>query len=87
MVEQVVHGHRSQQVVLVVNHRSAHQVVGGEVASHGGQRGLRSEREQVSVHNSADQLGRRVTKQPLQMHTTQVVPSGRGRGRARDEHH
>ncbi len=45
------------------------------------------EREQVSVHNSADQLGRRVTKQPLQMHTTQVVPSGRGRGRARDEHH
>lgn len=65
MVEHVVDRHRADEMLLVVDDRSADEVVRREVPGHGRQAVLRAELGQRLVDDSADQAGGRFTKELL----------------------
>ena len=77
VIEHVVDGHRAEQVVLVVDDRCAHQVVGREEPGDVGQRGIRRQVRHLGVQRAGDQFERRLAEQPLGVHAAQV-PAGRG---------
>ena len=73
------------QPALRVDDRRGHQVVGGEVAGHLGQRRLRAQRLEV-VEHAADQGRRGFAQQPLDVRQAQVAAGRGGRRRAADVH-
>jgi hypothetical protein len=86
MIEDVVDGHGAEEVVLLVDHRTADQIVGSEVAGQRPQRGVGRQAGQVGVHDAADQVGGRFAQQRLQVHAAQIAAGGGGGRRAHHEH-
>ncbi len=86
MVEHVIDGHRAQQVVFCVDHRTADQIVGSEVSGDRRQRVLGAQAGQIGVHNAADQCGGWLAQQSLQVHAAQIASRRRRGRRPRHEH-
>src|SRR3954452_2637730 len=75
VVEDVVDAHRAHETALRVDHRRGDQVVGGEVPGDLAQRSLRPERLEV-VEHTADQAGRWLAEQSLDVRQPQVAAGG-----------
>ena len=84
-VEEVVDGHRAQQVSVLVHDGAAHEVVGGEIAGHGLDRVPWAQVAQIGIQQVADEGGRWVAQQHLQVRATEVLAGRRLGGRPDDE--
>src|ERR1700712_3024511 len=77
MIQHVIDGHRPEQMLLVVDHRRAHQVVGREEARDLGQTGVGGHACHVLVDRAGDEVERRLPQQTLGVDAAEIAP-GRG---------